>query len=65
MDTPNPTPTPEPDPRSEARQLIWGVVGTFIFMLLLVALFTLIIQKSGKGNYFNQTMERESGQASH
>jgi hypothetical protein len=53
------TPAPQPDPRQETRQIVWGVIITLLVILVATALFTLMLMKSGgRGNYYNDMMER-------
>ncbi|MDQ3024218.1 MAG: hypothetical protein M3R04_07550 [bacterium] len=55
MDT---TPQP-PDPQRERRQLVLGVVAIVLIFAVLITVFTLLIMRSGgRGDYYNDIMER-------
>lgn len=54
------TPQAAPDPARERRQLLIGIVITVLVFAVAIALFTLLIIKSGgRGNYYNDIMERD------
>jgi ATP-dependent Zn protease len=55
MDT-NAAPDPAPQP-SDGRTVLWGVLITFVLLLLVVGLFTLMIYRTqGAGNYYDYVM---------
>jgi hypothetical protein len=51
---------PSPDPKRERRQLILGIAITVLLFAVLITFFTVLIIKSGgRGNYYNDIMERD------
>lgn len=51
---------PAPDPARERKQLLIGIVITVLVFAVLIGAFTLLIMKSGgRGNYYNDIMERD------
>ena len=48
-----------PDPAKERRQLITGIVIIVLLFAVFIAGFTLLIMKGGRGNYYNDIMQRD------
>ena len=49
-----------PDATRERKQLLVGIIVTVLIFAVLIAFFTMLMMKSGgRGNYFNDIMERD------
>jgi hypothetical protein len=52
------TPTPQSDPQLERRQLVLGIVIILLLILLATgAIFLLIVNSGGRGNYMQDVLD--------
>jgi hypothetical protein len=52
-------PQPAPDPAKERKQLIIGLVVIVLLFAVFITGFTLLIMKGGRGNYYDDIMQRD------